>query len=130
MTMETASGLQCIALTKRFAADKGVFSLDLAVPPSTVFAVVGANGAGKTTLMNLCLGYLTPDEGAVRIDGIEVGSDPVAAKARLAYIPEGTRLYGELSALQNLAFFGGVMGRTHHDGAYEEILTRLVFPIS
>jgi ABC-2 type transport system ATP-binding protein len=130
MTMQTSSGLQCIALTKRFAADKGVFSLNLAVPPSIVLAVVGANGAGKTTLINLCLGYLTPDEGEIWIDGFEVGNDPIAAKARLAYIPEVTRLYGELSAMQNMAFFEGLMGRTHDDDAYKEILTRLTFPIA
>jgi ABC-2 type transport system ATP-binding protein len=124
------NGLTCNGLTKRFAADKGVFSLDLAVPPSTVFAIIGANGAGKTTLMNLCLGYLEPDEGEIRIDGIEVRRDPVAAKARLAYIPEVTRLYGDLSALRNMALFEGLMGRTHDDAVYEEILTRLAFPVA
>jgi len=124
------NGLTCHGLTKRFAEDKGVFSLDLAVPPSMVFAIVGANGAGKTTLMNLCLGYLEPDAGEIRIDGIEVRRDPVAAKARLAYVPEVTRLYGDLSALRNMALFEGLMGRTHDDAVYEEILARLAFPVA
>jgi ABC-2 type transport system ATP-binding protein len=123
------NGLLCQSLTKSFSAGKGVFGVDLAVPPSTVFALIGANGAGKTTLMNLCLGYLTPDEGAISIDGVGVRHDPVAAKARLAYVPEVTRLYGELSGLQNLAFFEGLMGRSHPDAAYEEILERLAFPL-
>jgi ABC-2 type transport system ATP-binding protein len=124
------NGLTCKSLTKRFAAGKGVFALDLTVPPSTVFALIGANGAGKTTLMNLCLGYLTPDDGEISIDGISVGRDPVAAKARLAYVPEVTRLYGELSALENLAFFEGLMGREHANDVYESMLERLAFPLA
>ncbi|MFD3522899.1 ABC transporter ATP-binding protein [Streptomyces sp. NPDC058653] len=66
-------------LVKRYGARAAVNGLDLTVLPGTVSAVLGPNGAGKTTTVETCEGYRRPDEGTVRV----LGLDPVADAARL-----------------------------------------------
>ena len=56
--------------------------------PGEVFGFLGPNGAGKTTAMRICTGYLAPTAGSVRICDIDVAADPIAARARLGYLPE------------------------------------------
>ncbi len=116
-------------VTKRFeGSEKGIFDVSLNVGRGSSYALIGSNGAGKTTLMNICLGYLTPDSGEVRIDGIDAIRQPVAAKGRLAYVPEVARLYPHLTALQNMRFFEGLMGRMHDEDEYLRVLDHLGFP--
>jgi ABC-2 type transport system ATP-binding protein len=124
------NGIVCRRLSKAFADGRGVFDLDLSIGHSTSFALVGANGAGKTTLLNLCLGFLQPDQGDIWIDGIHVNRDPVAAKGRLAYVPEVARLYPHLTALQNMALFDGLMGHEHPAESYRGALSHLAFPLA
>ena len=54
-----------------------------------VLGFLGPNGAGKTTTMKMVTGFLTPDSGTARICGHDIGSDTIAAQARLGYLPEG-----------------------------------------
>ena len=118
-------------VTKRFdGSEKGVFDVSLRIDRGSSYALIGSNGAGKTTLMNICLGFLTPDCGEIRIDGVDAIRQPVEAKARLAYVPEVARLYPHLTALQNMRFFEGLMGRTHDEGEYLQVLEHLGFPVN
>ena len=125
----THSAISLGNLSKRFeGSEKGVFDVSLRVERGTSYALIGTNGAGKTTLMNICLGYLTPDSGEVHIDGVDAIREPVEAKGRLAYVPEVARLYPHLTALQNMRFFEGLMGRTHDEDEYLHVLEYLGFP--
>jgi len=102
--------LSTIALSKQFGAHRALDGLDLHIAPGEVFCMLGANGAGKTTTIKLLLGFLTPTSGQALVDGVDVQADPAGARKRLLYLPEHVALYGELTGLENLAYFAGLAG--------------------
>jgi ABC-2 type transport system ATP-binding protein len=85
-------------------------ALNLSVEPGEVVCLLGANGAGKTTTINLFLGFLKPDSGEIRVDGVDPYARPAEARRKLAYIPETVSLYPALSGLENLRFFDQIAG--------------------
>jgi ABC-2 type transport system ATP-binding protein len=87
-----------------------VGSVDLDVAPGELFGLLGPNGAGKTTTIGIACGVITPSRGRVEIAGTDLARAPRAAKARLGYVPQELALYGELTALQNLRYFGALYG--------------------
>ncbi|MFO0950280.1 MAG: ABC transporter ATP-binding protein [Isosphaeraceae bacterium] len=98
--------LQAVALTKEY--EKGVVALDrldLSVHPGEVFCLLGPNGAGKTTTVHLFLNFVAPTSGQALVCGVDSSRDPLAARRRLAYIPENVMLYGKLTGLENLVYF-------------------------
>lgn len=95
-------------LVKVFGTKRAVDGLDLRVEPGTFFTFLGPNGAGKTTTMKIMAGLLHPSAGTVRINGVDVGSDPVGAKRHLGYIPDHPFLYGKLTGWEFLRFVGGL----------------------
>jgi ABC-2 type transport system ATP-binding protein len=105
--------IEAVGLTKRY--EDGLLALDhvsFSVQPGQIFALLGANGAGKTTIINLFLDFLTPTEGEARIDGVVVHRDPLAAKAKVAFVSENVMLYENFTAIQNLDFFARLGGKT------------------
>src|SRR5687768_15393464 len=102
--------LEAIALTKDFGTHRALDALDLRVAPGEIVCLLGANGAGKTTTINLFLGFLEPSAGEARVDGVDVRSDPTGTKRKLLYVPEQIALFGELSGLENLAYFAALSG--------------------
>jgi len=123
------AGLRCESVTRTFGdSQRGVFDVTLSIPKGTVYALLGGNGAGKTTLINLCLGVLQPDRGAIFIAGFDIATDATEAKRRLAYVPEVARLYAHLNAFENIRFFEELNGRRVSDGEVEDALSRLSFP--
>ena len=80
-------------------------ALDLNVRPGEIYALLGANGAGKTTTMNLFLGFIRATAGRAFLAGIDVEEAPLEAKHHAAFLDENVRLYGNLTAIQNVRFF-------------------------
>ncbi|MDA1273211.1 MAG: ABC transporter ATP-binding protein [Verrucomicrobia bacterium] len=105
--------LETVNLTKNFNGHAAVSQLNLSVKPGEVFALLGPNGAGKTTTINLLLGFLTPDGGEARVNGVSVAADSIAARRQLAYIPEQVMLYPRFSGVENLDYFSTLGGRRH-----------------
>jgi ABC-2 type transport system ATP-binding protein len=103
-------------LTKRFDAVTAVDGLSLSVAQGEVLGFLGPNGAGKTTTMKMVTGFLTPDNGTARICGYDIGSDTLAAQARIGYLPEGAPAYGEMTPREFLNFIAGARG-LHGDAA-------------
>ena len=97
-------------LTRRFGAITAVNDLSLSVDRGEIFGFLGPNGAGKTTTLRLLTGVLVPDEGTISIAGIDLRSDPLAAKRCMGIIPENSTVYSDLSALQNLLLAGKLYG--------------------
>ncbi|NQX49201.1 ABC transporter ATP-binding protein [Paenibacillus tritici] len=85
---------------------KAVDDLSLVVEPGDIYGFIGHNGAGKTTTIRAVVGVLDFEEGEIEIDGISVKADPLACKAKLAYIPDNPDLYDHLTGIQYLNFIG------------------------
>lgn len=75
-----------------------------------IFGLLGPNGAGKTTLISMISGLLAPTEGDATIGGFSITQQPIEAKRLMGFIPQEIALYPELSARQNLLFFGRMYG--------------------
>lgn len=102
-------------LTKTYGEKKAVDDLSLHIAPGEIYGFIGHNGAGKTTTIKACCGILQPDSGEVYIDGVSVKENPLAAKAKLAYIPDNPDLYEFMTGIQFLNFIGDVFGVSPED---------------
>ena len=97
-------------LGKSFGGVKAVDGIDFEVQAGERVGFLGPNGAGKTTTLKCCCGILQPDSGEVRVDGISVREDPLAAKRKLAYLPDNPDLYQYMTGIQYLDFIADIFG--------------------
>lgn len=107
--MSEAPALVLTGLSKRFGRP-AVDGLDLTVARGEFYALLGPNGAGKTTTLRMVAGLLAPDAGRIEVLGIDLASDPAAAKRRIAYLPDEPMLYGKLKPVEYLEFVAGLWG--------------------
>jgi ABC-2 type transport system ATP-binding protein len=112
------------ALTKRYGAFTAVDAIDLTVPKGELFGFLGPNGAGKTTTLRMIAGILQPTAGAIRIAGIDLAADPIAAKAKLGFIPDRPFIYEKLTGAEFLRFVAGLYDQT--GDAVERRMTELL----
>ncbi len=115
--------LEAINLSKSYHDHEALTDLNLSVAPGEVFCLLGANGAGKTTTINLFMGFISPDGGQVKVNDLDVVSNPAETKKHLAYIPENLNLYGNLTGLENLQFFSGLGGEKADKSSAEALLS-------
>ncbi|WP_313438092.1 ABC transporter ATP-binding protein [Novosphingobium sp.] len=94
-----------------FDGHRAVNDLSLKLELGEVYALLGPNGAGKTTTLNMILGFLQPDSGSIHVDDVDATTDPLAARARTAYLPETVMLHPALTAIENLTYFALLAGR-------------------
>jgi len=107
--------LQVRHLRKTFGSLAAVGDVSFAVERGQLVGLLGPNGAGKTTTVSMIAGLVTPDSGEVLIDGAALSGDVDPKKRRVGLVPQDLALYDELSARNNLRFFGalyGLSGRT------------------
>jgi ABC-2 type transport system ATP-binding protein len=104
MTMTTPA-MEATGVTVAYGATTVLRDLNLRVARGEIYALLGGNGAGKSTTLNAFLGFLAPQTGSVRVCGIDVAADPLAARGQLAYVPENVALYEHLSARENIDYF-------------------------
>jgi ABC-2 type transport system ATP-binding protein len=97
-------------LTKRFGAVAAVGGLNLECAKGEVFGFVGPDGAGKTTIMRLLAAVMTPDEGSIAIEGLDVVADPESARSHISYMPQRFGLYEDLTVDENINFFADLFG--------------------
>ncbi len=95
-------------LTKRYGTFTAVDRLDLVVPQGELFGFLGPNGAGKTTTMRMVAGILRPTSGTIRVAGIDLATDPVAARGKLGFIPDRPFIYEKLTGSEFLRFVAGL----------------------
>lgn len=101
--------LEISHLTKTYPGGKtAVRDLSLKVEDGDIFGFIGHNGAGKTTAIKCLVGAQSYDAGQILIDGIDLAQEPVAAKGRLAYIPDNPDLYDHLTGIQYLTFIADI----------------------
>jgi len=102
--------LSCVGLGKQFGDRIAVDDVSFAIADGECYGLLGPNGAGKTTTISMVCGLLAPDRGTASIDGAPAGS--LRAKAAVGYVPQDLALYPDLSATENLHFFGQLYGVT------------------
>lgn len=84
-------------LSKAYGAIQALDGVNFSIRQGEIVGLLGPNGAGKTTLIKILTGYLQPDAGVVRIDGLDVLEQTEAVQARIGYLPENAPMYPELS---------------------------------
>jgi ABC-2 type transport system ATP-binding protein len=99
-------------LVRRFGATRALDGLSFEVNAGEMFGVIGPDGAGKTTAMRAICGLLRPDDGAVRVMGVDPFRHPRSAAASIGYVSQRFSLYGDLSIDENIEFFARIHGVT------------------
>ena len=107
--------IELTALTKRYGSFTAVDAIDLRVPKGELFGFLGPNGAGKTTTLRMIAGILRPTAGTVRIGGLDISTDPIAAKRILGFIPDRPFIYEKLTGIEFLRFVGGLYSQNGKD---------------
>lgn len=98
--------LEARGLVKTFGDKRAVDGVDLTIPRGTFYGIAGPNGAGKSTTLRMLTGLLRPDAGQVILDGVSVWPDPLAAKARVGFVPDNPLLFDRLTAAEMLEYAG------------------------
>jgi ABC-2 type transport system ATP-binding protein len=98
--------------------------VDFAIPPASVFALLGPNGAGKSTTISIISSLIKPTAGDVSLYGKSVVKDPANIRRVLGIVPQEIALYQELTAYENLKFFGRIYGLKGKalEGRIQEVL--------
>jgi ABC-2 type transport system ATP-binding protein len=97
-------------LHKNFGDLKAVDGVSFEVQHGEIFSLLGPNGAGKTTTISMLSCLLRPDEGDALVNGHSIRSDQMGVKAVLGVVPQEIALYNDLSARENLTFWGKMYG--------------------
>lgn len=114
-------------LTKKYKDFTAVDHLCLEVKEGSIFGFLGHNGAGKTTTLSMLTTLILPTSGCATIGGLDVVKDNLKVRKLLGYLPESVMLYGELTARENLRFFGRLSEIDNIDARIDEILELLKF---
>jgi len=102
--------IEACSLSKRFGTLEALADVSFTARDGEITGLLGANGAGKSTCLRLLYGVLTPDSGTARIDGIDICGETSAARAHLGVLPHASGLYDNLSARENVMYFGALHG--------------------
>lgn len=97
-------------VVKRYGDKISVNQLNLDVREGEIFGLLGPNGAGKSTTIHMLAGLLSPDAGAITLDGYSVAAQPIEAKRRIGLVPQELAIYPLLTARENVAFFARLYG--------------------
>ncbi len=95
-------------LHKRYGDREAVTGIDFVINEGEFFGLLGPNGAGKTTTILILAGVIAPSSGTARIAGFDVVADRFHSRRAIGFVPQELALYEELTAIQNLRFFGSL----------------------
>lgn len=110
-----SKGIEVLNLQKTFDEIKAVQDVSFDVEEAEIFSLLGPNGAGKTTTISMLSCLLRPDDGDALVMGHSIRKDPVGVKSVLGVVPQEIALYEDLTARENLNFWGkmyGLRGKT------------------
>lgn len=102
--------IQLEKISRSFGAVKAVDTLSLEISAGEIFGLVGPDGAGKTTTLRMLVGLLDPDEGSVRVSGLDVGRRLDEVKDQIGYMAQKFGLYGDLTVEENMVFYSELFG--------------------
>lgn len=108
--MENLPAIEVLSLHKAFGENRAVQGVSFEVGQGEIFSLLGPNGAGKTTTISMLSCLLRPDDGDARIMGHSIRSDGNGVKSALGVVPQDIALYEDLTARENLSFWGKMYG--------------------
>jgi ABC-2 type transport system ATP-binding protein len=127
-------------LVKTFGPVKAVQDISFEIRRGELFGILGPNGSGKTTTIRMLCGLMKPTSGSATVAGFDVGKQPDHVKSSIGYMSQAFGLYGDLTAEENLRFYGGLYSIEHELDEriawarermrLEDIFGRLVDPMS
>ncbi len=97
-------------LTRSFGEFQAVKPVDFEITAGEIIILTGPNGSGKTTLLHCLSGLLRPTKGSILIEGYDLYQEELAAKQRMAFIPDVPRFYPELTSWEHLYFISLAFG--------------------
>jgi len=114
-------------LQKRFGPVMAVRGVSLRAPDGRITGLLGPNGAGKSTTLRMLYTAIAPDSGDATIDGISVVRDPLEARRRMGVLPHAAGIYPNLTARENIAYFGELHGlsRAERNARTAQMITLL-----
>ncbi|ETY73995.1 ABC transporter ATP-binding protein [Lactiplantibacillus fabifermentans] len=104
------TGLVVTGLTKKFGTQVAVDNVSFTVAPGTVLGLLGPNGAGKSTTINMITGLLNKTSGRVELFGENLTPTNTAIRRRFGVVPQELAIFDDLSAAENVRYFGGLYG--------------------
>jgi ABC-2 type transport system ATP-binding protein len=104
--MPTSPAIQVLNLHKSFGETRAVQGISFTVQQGEIFSLLGPNGAGKTTTISMLSCLLRPDEGDARVMGHSIRTEQMGVKSVLGVVPQEIALYEDLTARENLTFWG------------------------
>jgi ABC-2 type transport system ATP-binding protein len=110
MPDKNGTAVETHELVKRFGDFVAVDRVTLEVARGEIFGFLGPNGAGKSTTIRILCGLLEPTEGAARVAGYDVRTEPEQIKHNIGYMSQKFSLYDDLAVEENLDFFSGIYG--------------------
>ena len=108
--MNDVPAIEVLDLHKSFGENKAVQGVGFEVRQGEIFSLLGPNGAGKTTTISMLSCLLRPNDGDARVMGHSIRSDSMGVKSVLGVVPQDLALYEDLSARENLSFWGKMYG--------------------
>ena len=102
--------LEVNGLKKKYGETVAVENATFTVEPGICYGLLGPNGAGKTSVISIITGTLDADGGTVRLDDEIVSTNNPVPKRKIGYVPQEIALYTEITAIDNLRFFGSLYG--------------------
>jgi len=105
--------IEANTLTRKFGKFTAVDEVSFSLPYGSIFGFLGANGAGKSTTIRMLCGILAPTSGTGQVAGFDVQTQPEEIKTAIGYVSQRFSLYSDLTATENLSFYGQIYGLTN-----------------
>ena len=117
--------IEVVGLRKAFGRHRVLKGLDLSIDAGESVVLFGPNGAGKTTFLRILATLSKPTSGTVRISGVDINDNPEGIRQYLGLVTHAPLLYGDLSAQENLQFYGRLYGIEQPEKRIQELLERV-----
>jgi len=116
------NAIEIVNLSKNYGRIAALNNMSLNVPKGSIYGLVGPNGSGKTTLIKALIGSLRPNSGSVKVLGLDPLKDKWQLRKQIGYMPQSPALYDDLSARDNIRFFGEAQNVSDLEQKVDEIL--------
>ncbi|NLC31669.1 MAG: ABC transporter ATP-binding protein, partial [Clostridiales bacterium] len=114
-------------LTRDYGSGRGVFDVSITIKTGEAFGFLGPNGAGKTTTIRHLMGFLRPQLGTCRINGLDCWKDSAVIQSNLGYIPGEMSFFDDLRGDEFLDFFAKYRGSSLARSRSKELMERFEF---